>query len=85
MPGYALKRSEVELVVEHHGRYQIFPVPPGLRPHGWAAREARPAAGRATQEELERWNAGFERLDGAQPRPMMFTPLFFAFGRRPAG
>ena len=71
--------------VEHHGRYQIFPVPPGLRPPGWAAREALVAAGLATEDDVDRWNAAFERLDQVQPRPFMFTPLFFAFGRRPPG
>ncbi len=71
--------------VEHHGRYQIFPVPPQMRPPGWAAREALLAAGLATQDDVERWSAAFERLDGATTRPTMFTPLFFAFGRRPAG
>ena len=69
--------------VEHHGRYQIFPVPPGLRGPGWAARDVLVAAGLATQDDVARWEAAFERLDGVEPRPVLFSPLFFAFGRRP--
>ncbi len=69
--------------VEHHGRYQIFPVPPGLRGPGWAARDALVAAGLATQDDVARWGAAFERLDRVEPRPVLFSPLFFAFGRRP--
>ena len=70
--------------VEHHGRYQIFPAPPGLRGPGWAARDALVAAGLATQDDLDRWDAAFEDLDRVEPRPVLFTPLFFALGRRPA-
>jgi SAM-dependent methyltransferase len=71
--------------VEHHGRYQIFPLPPGLRPPGWAAREALVAAGMATPDDLDRWQAAFDRVDQLHPRPFVFTPFLFAFGRRPAG
>lgn len=71
--------------VQHHGRYEIFPVPPGMRPPPWAAREALVAAGLATQDDVDRWNAAFGRADELQPRPFTFTPFFFAFGRRPTG
>ncbi|HEX2047463.1 MAG TPA: methyltransferase domain-containing protein [Acidimicrobiales bacterium] len=71
--------------VQHHGRYQIFPVPPGMRPPPWAAREVLVAAGLATEDDLDRWNAAFEHVDRLQPRPFAFTPFFFAFGRRPPG
>ena len=70
--------------VDHHGRYQIFPVPPGLRHPGWAARDALVAAGLATSDDVERWSAAFERIDAAAVRPTAFVPLFFAFGRRAA-
>ena len=71
--------------VEHHGRYHIIPVPPGMRPPSWAARDALVAAGLATQDDVERWNVALEAIDRAEKRPVLFTPLFFAFGRRPAG
>lgn len=70
--------------VEHHGRYQIVRPPPGLRPPGWAARDALVAAGLATPDDIERWAAAFQRVDRADERPTIFAPLFFAFGRRPA-
>ncbi len=70
--------------VEHHGRYHIFPIRPEFRPPSWAARTALVAAGLATEADIERWGAAFRRLDQLQPRPMLFVPQFFAFGRRPA-
>ncbi|MGI9032365.1 MAG: methyltransferase domain-containing protein [Acidimicrobiales bacterium] len=70
--------------VDHQGRYQIVTLPPGLRSPPWAAREALVAAGVATALDVERWNAAFERVDRAEPRPTMFAPLFFALGRRSA-
>ena len=69
--------------VEHHGRYQIFPVPPGFRPPSWAGRAALADAGLATPSDIERWEAAFTRLDDRQPRPVQFVPQFMAFGRRP--
>ncbi len=71
--------------IEHHGRYQIFVAPPHFRPPSWAARQTLLDAGLATQDDVERWNAAFESIEGAEPRPTLFVPLFFAFGRRPAG
>lgn len=68
--------------VEHHGRYEIVVMPPGLRPPSWAGREALVSAGLATSADLARWGAAFDRLDRAEQRPTMFVPLFVAFGRR---
>lgn len=70
--------------VNHQGRYQIFVPPPGMRPPSWAGRDALVAAGLATEADVERWSAAFERIDRSETRPTMFVPLFFAFGRRPA-
>lgn len=70
--------------VTHHGRYQIIVTAPGLRPPSWAARDALVAAGLATPDDVDRWSAAFERVDRAEERPVLFAPLFFAFGRRPA-
>ena len=71
--------------VQHHGRFDIFPVPSGLRTPPWAARDALVAAGLATDEDIVRWEAAFARVDTAPVRPTLFAPLFFAIGRRPAG
>lgn len=71
--------------VEHHGRYQIFPIRTGFRPPSWAACDALIAAGLATQGDVDRWEAAFGRVDEEEPRPTMFVPQFFAFGRRPMG
>ena len=69
--------------VDHQGRYQIIAPPPGMRPPSWAGRDALVAAGLATDADIERWSAAFERLDRSETRPTMFMPLFFAYGRRP--
>lgn len=71
--------------VDHHGRYQIVPAPPGLRPPSWAARDALLADGLATAGDVARWAGAFERLDRAPRRPVLFFPVFTALGRRPAG
>ncbi len=79
--GELLRGAGLE-AVEHHGRYQIGEVPPGLRPPSWAARDALLDAGLATSNDIERWNSAFDRIDRADERPTTFVPLFFAFGRR---
>jgi len=68
--------------IEHHGRYEIFPAPPGWRSPGWAGRTALADAGLATSDDIDRWSAAFERFDRAEERPTMFVPVFVAFGRR---
>ena len=71
-------------VVEFSGRYDIIAAPPGLRPPGWAARDALVASGLATPDDVARWDAAFVRADGMQERPIVFVPMFCAVGRRPA-
>ena len=70
--------------VEHRGTYQIIVAPPGVRPPTWAARDALVDAGLATPDDLGRWEAAFQRLDRADPRPTTFVPLFVAYGYRSA-
>lgn len=70
-------------VVDFQGRYQIFTMPPGVRPPGWAARDAMVEAGLAGASDLERWAAAFERIDTWVPPPTVFASLFFGAGRRP--
>lgn len=71
-------------VTRFDGRYDIFEVPQGVRPPGWAGREAMVASGTATADDVDRWSAAFERIDARAQRPTVFAPLFFAAGRRPA-
>jgi hypothetical protein len=83
--GYALRLSEAEI-----GRYRfmaelahtIQPLPPGLRPPAWAARDAMRAAGIVSDEDLARWERGMLALDAAPARPTLFAPSFVAIGRR---
>jgi len=70
---------EVEL---HEGRYMIAVMPPGLRPPSWAARDALRDEGLATEDDLRRWSAAFERTDAAPIRPTVFAPYFVGIGRR---
>lgn len=71
-------------VTHFEGRYQIVGFPPGMRPPGWAARDALVAAGLATPDDVARWAAAFERIDRQEQRPTLFAPIFLATGRRPA-
>lgn len=72
------------LVVEDFtGSYSIIQIPPGIRPPLWAARDAMVAQGAATEQDVERWGAAFDRLDAATVRPTIFAPLFVGIGRKP--
>ena len=55
---------------------------PGARPPSWAAREAMVAEGFATDADLTRWEAAFDRLDALERRPWIFPPGLVAIGRR---
>jgi SAM-dependent methyltransferase len=81
--GERLEHAGLELV-DFRGNYLIRPTPPGVRPPPWAAREAMVAAGLATDQDVTRWAAAFERLDAEPARPTVFVPMFAAVGRRPA-
>jgi SAM-dependent methyltransferase len=77
-----LVRAGLE-VVEFRGRYMIGNLPPGVRPPGWAAREAMLVAGLATEADVGRWDRAFQELEAAPVRPTVFAPFFTAVGRRP--
>jgi ubiquinone/menaquinone biosynthesis C-methylase UbiE len=70
-------------VVDFAGSYVIIPIPPGIRPPLWAARDAMVAQGSATLEDVARWGSAFDRLDAAEVRPTIFAPNFTAVGRKP--
>jgi hypothetical protein len=55
-----------------------------MRPPSWAAREAMLAEGVASPEDVRRWEAAFDRMDVAEPRPTVFVPQFVAIGAAPA-
>jgi len=69
-------------VEDFSGLYSIIEMPPGVRPPLWAARDAMIAEGAATQADVERWGAAFDRLDGNQVRPTAFATLFVGIGRK---
>ena len=57
-------------------------LPVGMRGPQWAAREAMVAEGVATLEDVDRWEAAYERMDRVPDRPWMFIPIFVAVGRQ---
>jgi hypothetical protein len=75
--GERLVRAGLELV-ELRGTYVIRPMPAGIRPPSWAAREAMTAAGMASEEDIARWADAFDRVDAAATRPTLFAPMFVA-------
>jgi predicted O-methyltransferase YrrM len=79
--GKLLTGAGLELV-HYSGFYNIVSPPPGMRAPVWAARDAMVAAGVATQDDVDRWSAAFERMDTADPRPTIFAPVFLAIGRK---
>ena len=79
--GRLLQTAGLE-VEEFRGWVQMVPLPRGLRPPAWAAREAMKAAGFLDDADIARWQAALEVLDASDDRPMMFPALFGAIGRR---
>ena len=77
-----LVRAGLE-VVEFRGRYVIGEPPAGVRPPGWAAREAMVTAGVASEGDVRRWERAFQELEAAPLRPTFFAPFFTAGRRRP--
>ncbi|MBO3745590.1 methyltransferase domain-containing protein [Streptosporangiaceae bacterium NEAU-GS5] len=65
------------------GIYQIVKTVPGMRPPSWAARDALLAEGLVTQDDLDRWNTAFERLDEEGISLTVFAAQLMAAGRRP--
>jgi SAM-dependent methyltransferase len=76
-----LESAGLEVEV-HEGRYLIAAVPPGLRPPAWAARGVLLAERLATDDDVRRWGAAFERMDASPTRPTTFAPFFVGIGRR---
>lgn len=70
-------------VTAFSGYYNIVETPPGMRPPGWAGREAMVASGVATADDVARWGAALDRMDTAEFRRTLFAPIFVAVGRRP--
>jgi hypothetical protein len=64
------------------GYYSIIAAPPGMRAPAWAARAAMLSEGAASQEDIERWGAAFDRIDASPARPTIFAPTLVAVGRR---
>jgi SAM-dependent methyltransferase len=69
-------------VETYRGWYTIMEAPPGVRPPPWAARDAMVAQGVATADDVARWGAVLDAMDGVMPRPRIFAPTFVAIGRR---
>ena len=67
-------------VVEYRGWFNIIRVQGPMRPPAWAARHAMVDAGLIQHDDLDRYEAAFQRLLDQQP--MIFAPLFGAVGRR---
>jgi len=75
-----LKAAGLE-VLAFEGRYSILAAPPGMRPPPWAGRDSMLAQGTITQDDVDRWQGGFEKSDALEVRPTIFVPLFIAIGR----
>lgn len=70
-------------VLEHRGRYEMIPSTRGFRGPPWAARDAMVEAGVASEEDLARWGAMFDRVDSGELQFKLFVTPFCAVGRRP--
>jgi len=69
-------------VVLYRGWFNIVKPKGQMRPPSWAARDAMIAAGVISAADLDRYEAGLERV--LSQGSTIFAPLFGAVGRRPA-
>ncbi|MBW3668733.1 MAG: methyltransferase domain-containing protein [Actinobacteria bacterium] len=70
-------------VVARRPRVDTIPLLPGLRPPAWAAREAMKASGHATDDDIARWDAAFQRSDASGQVIQLFGPIYTVIARRP--
>lgn len=70
-------------VVARTPRIDVVPLAPGMRPPAWAAREAMVAGGYASPDDVDRWEAAFQRSDAAGTTTVLFGPMYCVTARRP--
>lgn len=80
--GDLLERAGLEQV-EHHGDYQVVRAQPGMRPPPWAARDQMRSAGVLSDDDIERYEHEFARLDRGEIKVTLFIPTFMAWARKP--
>lgn len=71
-------------VVERRGRYDWYPMIPGVRPPSWAGRQAILEAGLGTEADVERWDKAFLRLEESGAGGFLIANNFTVLARRPA-
>ena len=72
-------------VVATQGMFNALPRTPDFRGPPWAARASLVEHGLASEADVERWDAAYER-DGATPGlKLVYFPVIWAIGRRSAG
>ena len=69
--------------IEMRGRFDITPLPAGMHPPPVAAAQAMLTEGVISVDDIRRWTAALDILDGNSVRPTLFNPTFIALGRRP--
>ncbi len=69
--------------IDYRGHYQVIRPRPGMRPPSWAARDQMRAAAVIDQDDIDRWQAEFDRLDRGELSLTMFVPTFTACARKP--
>ena len=69
--------------IEMRGRFDITPLPAGMHPPTVAAAQAMLTEGVISVDDIRRWTAALDILDGNSVRPTLFNPTFIALGRRP--
>lgn len=71
-------------VLERGGRFDHYPLVPGIRPVAWAGRQSILDAGLCTDDDIARWDAALQRQDETGTRNVIAVTNFTVLARRPA-
>ena len=70
-------------VLERRGRYDHYPLVPGIRPVAWAGRQAILDAGLCTEDDIVRWEDALRRREEAGGGGWIAVTNFAVLARKP--
>ena len=76
-----LRKAGLHVETEHRMTASM-PLAGGVRPPAWAARAVLREAGLASDHDIARWSAAFQRMEASDVRHVGTIPLYVVIGRK---